>query len=165
MYKRQRIDDQQGLAVSYNNYGDLYTLQGRYADALESFERALAINERLGYKKSMADVRLNMGKLFDKQGDPRRALHQKELALGLAEEVGATDYEHMALEELSNTWAQLGDHAKAYAYRLRFEALSDTIFNDEKTRSLVRQQMNYGFAQRQLADSLAAEEAKRKKGK
>ncbi|MBK9073410.1 MAG: tetratricopeptide repeat protein [Flavobacteriales bacterium] len=157
---RTRIDDQQGLAVSYNNYGDLYTLQGRYADALESFERALAINERLGYKKSMADVRLNMGKLFDKQGDPRRALHQKELALGLAEEVGATDYEHMALEELSNTWAQLGDHAKAYAYRLRFEALSDTIFNDEKTRSLVRQQMNYGFAQRQLADSLAAEEAK-----
>lgn len=153
---RKRIDDQQGLAVSYNNFGDLYTVQGRYAEALESFEQALAINERLGYKKSMADVRLNMGKLFDKQGDPRRALHQKELALHLAEEVGATDYEHMALGELSTTLAQLGDHAKAYAYRLRFEALSDTIFNAEKTRSLVRQQMNYSFAQRQLADSLAA---------
>ncbi len=157
---RTRIDDQQGLAVSFNNYGDLFTLQGRYADALESFEKALVINERLGYKKSMADVRLNMGKLFDKQGYPRRALQQKELALRLAEEVGATDYEHMALEELSTTWAQLGDHEKAYAYRLRYEAQSDTIFNEEKTRSLVRQQMNYGFAQRQLADSLAAVEAR-----
>ncbi|MEO8068265.1 MAG: tetratricopeptide repeat protein [Flavobacteriales bacterium] len=157
---RTRIDDQQGLAVSFNNYGDLYTLQGRYVDALADFEKSLAINERLGYKKSMADVRLNMGKLFDKQGDPRRALHQKELALKLAEEVGATDYEHMALGELSTTWAQMGDHEKAYAYRLRFEALSDTIFNEEKTRSLVRQQMNYGFAQRQLADSLAAVEAR-----
>ncbi|MBK8340574.1 MAG: hypothetical protein IPK99_11555 [Flavobacteriales bacterium] len=64
----------------------------------------------------------------------------------------------MALGELSSTWAQLGDHEKAYAYRLRYEALSDTIFNEEKTRSLVRQQMNYGFAQRQLADSLATKE-------
>lgn len=156
---RERIDDQQGLAVSYNNYGDLFTVQGRYAEALESFEKALAINERLGYKKSMADVRLNMGKLFDEQGDHRRALQQKELALRLAVEVGATDYEHMALGELSTTLAQLGDHAAAYAYRLRYEALSDTIFNEEKTRSMVRQQMNYGFAKQQLADSLAAVEA------
>jgi len=157
---RTSIADQHGLAVSFNNYGDLYTLQGRYAEAYESFEKALVINERLGYKKSMADVRLNMGKLFEKQGDTRRALHQMELALRLAQEVGATDYEHKALGELSTTWAQLGDHKKAYAYRLRYEALSDTIFNDEKTRSLVRQQMNYEFAQRQLADSLLAVEAK-----
>ncbi len=157
---RTRIDDQQGLAVSFNNYGDLYTLQGRYAEALVTFEKALAINEQLGYKKSMADVRLNMGKLFDKQGDRRRALHQMELALRLAREVGATDYEHRALGELSTILAALGEHQRAYAYRLRYEALSDTIFDQEKTRSLVRQQMNYVFAQRQLADSLATAESK-----
>jgi len=157
---REAIDDQQGLAISYNNYSDVYMSEGRYAEAMESLNKALAINEQLGYRKSMASVQLNMGHVHMRQGDLRKALeHQKE-SLKLAEEVGATDYIHAALKELSAICARLGEFDKAYAYRLRYEALNDTIFNTERTRSLVRQEMNYGFAKKQLADSLTVVQAK-----
>ena len=156
---REAIDDQQGLAISYNNYSDVYMSEGRYAEALESLNKALAIDERLGYRKSMASVHLNMGHVLVQQGELRRALEHQKQSLKLAEEVGATDYAHAALKELSTTSARLGQYDQAYGYRIRYEALNDTIFNAERTRSLVRQEMNYDFAKKQLADSLAALEA------
>jgi signal transduction histidine kinase len=152
---RERIHDEQGLAVSYNNYSEVYIRQGRYADAMASLKRSLAINERLGYRKSVSSVQLGIGHLYELQGDLKHALELEELALRSAEEVGAMDYMYDALLALSKTSARIGDHAGAYAYRLRYDALNDSIYDREKTRSLVRQEMHYSFAKQQLADSLA----------
>ncbi len=152
---RLRIDDQQGLAVSYNNLGGLYAAQHQVDKALASFEKAMAINERLGYRKSVCSVLLSMSQVQRQKGDRSRALATARRALAVAEEVGALDYQHRALEELSIITAEMGDHRAAYAYRLGYEALNDSMFNAERTRSLVKQQMRYDFDKQQLADSLA----------
>ena len=157
---RLRIGDEMGTATSYNNFGYIYLSLGRFDKAMESLENALAINTRLGHKKSMANVELNIGKLYVSRGDHREAMRHQERSLALAKEVGASDYVHMALKDLSNSAAEAGSFAKAYAYRLEFEQLNDSIFNSEKTRSLVRQEMEYGFAKKQFADSLANVEAR-----
>ena len=152
---RQRIDDQQGLAISYNNLGSLYAGQGKVEEALASFEKAMAINERLGYRKGMASVLLSMADVRAGHGERVKALALAQRALALAEEVKALDYQHTALERLSTMAASMNDHAAAYAYRLRYEALNDSIFNAERARVLVRYQMRADFDRQQLADSLA----------
>ena len=157
---RLGIGDELGTATSYNNFGYIYLAQGRSDKAMESLQEALRINTALGHRKSMANVELNIGKVYVSLGDHRTAMQHQERSLALAREVGASDYVHMALEDLSNSAAKAGAYAKAYEYRLQFEQLNDSIFNSEKTRSLVRQEMEYGFAKEQLADSLANVEAR-----
>ena len=151
---RERIDDQQGLAISYNNYGDLYREQGRYAEALASFDRALAIDERLGYRKAVADVLLGKAHVYEAQGQLHKARGEQLRSLQVAEELGAADHQQLVLGFLAATSARLGDHVSAYAYRLRYDALTDSIFNQQRTRSLVQQQMRYEFGRQQFADSL-----------
>lgn len=155
---RVRTDDQQGIAVSYNNLGDLYLQLGRHAEARVALEQALAINARAGYRKSMASSHLSLGALDAALGREAAAMRHLRTALELAEEVGSLDMAHATLRALSETAARFGDHAAAYRYRLRYEAITDSIYNAERTRSLVRQQMEYAFAKQQLADSLAAAE-------
>ena len=151
---RTGMEDLHGLAISYNNYADIYRKQGRYADALASLDTAYAINERLGYKKSMADVLLSKAKVYAAQGELHKALNAQLRSLKMSEELGATDHVQIILDHLSKTSASLGDHESAYRYRLRYEALTDSLFNQQKTRSLVQQQMRYEFGKQAFADSL-----------
>lgn len=158
---REEIGDRAGIAISYNNFGAYYEQEKDYTKALDAYNRSLAINEEIGYKKSQSDVHHSIGNVYEVQGKLNEALSHQLVAMNIAKEIGALDYLQKIYERLAKLYAARGDYNNAYKYQGLYHTTSDSIFNQEKTKSLVRMQMQYEFNKEQLADSLKFAEAKR----
>jgi tetratricopeptide (TPR) repeat protein len=56
------------MATLYNNIGNIHKAQGRYAEALEAYQKALTIQERIGNQEGMATLYNNIGNIHAAQG-------------------------------------------------------------------------------------------------
>ena len=64
------------------------TSQGRYAEALETYEQALAIQREVGDRAGEGTTLANIGLVYDRQGRYDEALEAYEQALAIQREVG-----------------------------------------------------------------------------
>jgi tetratricopeptide (TPR) repeat protein len=66
-------DDAGTLARAHNNLGIIFTLQGRWEEALASHGRALAANHRLGDRRGLAQAHQNVAICYRELGFTRQA--------------------------------------------------------------------------------------------
>jgi serine phosphatase RsbU (regulator of sigma subunit) len=76
------------MATLYNNIGNIHKAQGRYAEALEAFQKALTIQERIGNQEGMATLYNNIGNIHAAQGRYTEALEALQKALTIRERIG-----------------------------------------------------------------------------
>jgi tetratricopeptide (TPR) repeat protein len=62
--------------------------QGRYAEALESYQKALTIRERIGDQQGIASSYNNIGLIHKTQGRYAEALEAHQKALAIHERIG-----------------------------------------------------------------------------
>ncbi len=130
------LERQSELAVSYNKQGNLSKQQGQFKEALDYYERGLAIRRKLGEEDKRVDWQRNLGfslynvarmqwELGDKLKNPtmkRRALDLSQERLQLAEKLRAEDPSDIDLKL---------DHANAlYAYADFLLNVSDNTLKD-----------------------------------
>jgi len=155
---RLEVGDQQGIAISYNNFGDVYVKQEKYNQALASYKMALDINNKIGYRKSVASIYLNMGEVYKKQGRLKEAIDITKESVAISKELGASDYLVLGYEKLTEYYAESGNYDQAYAYSILYKRQSDSLFNSEKMKEMTRQQIQYSYDKKHLADSLQHEQ-------
>jgi len=158
---RLEVGDQQGIAISYNNFGDVYVKQKKYNQALASYRQALEINNKIGYRKGVASIYLNMGEAYMLQGRLDEAINITKEAIDLCLELGATDYLVHGYEKISSLYAASGKYNQAYTYSNLYKQQSDSLFNSEKMKELMRYQLQYNYDRQHLADSLQHDQEKR----
>jgi CHAT domain-containing protein/tetratricopeptide (TPR) repeat protein len=76
------------VATTLNNIGLVQRESGEYAKALETLEKALVIDRKLGSRWAMAYDLRNLGQTRLKMGDASAALRQFSEAAGMAVEIG-----------------------------------------------------------------------------
>ena len=76
------------VATTLNNIGLVQRESGEYSKALETLEKALAIDRKLGSRWAMAYDLRNLGQTRVKMGDAVTALQQFSEAAGMASEIG-----------------------------------------------------------------------------
>ncbi len=77
-----------GLARAYNNFGNIYSDQGLFTDALENYFASLKIKEEIKDKKGIASAYNNIGIVYKTQGNLNDALHNYKASLKIKEELG-----------------------------------------------------------------------------
>jgi len=77
------------VAIDYNNIGIVHSSQGNYSKALEFFQKALKIDEKVfGNEHPMVAIRyINIGFVYYSQGDYFRALEYYHKALKIQKKV------------------------------------------------------------------------------
>ena len=68
--------------------GIVHTSLGNYAEALEYYQKSLAINEAIGDRNGVASLLFHIGILYEKQGRYSQALDFAERAATVAREIG-----------------------------------------------------------------------------
>jgi len=88
VYESQGTRNHPDNAVSMGAYGQLLTKLGRYAEAERYLREALDIELTVFGPKDwhIADVQLNLGTLYDRQGDTGRAIEATQRALDISEQ-------------------------------------------------------------------------------
>ncbi|MEZ4864458.1 MAG: CHAT domain-containing tetratricopeptide repeat protein [Caldilineaceae bacterium] len=87
----QQEEDAFGMAVAYDNLGEIYQLQGQatWPDALTAYQAALAIFQRLDHPFNTVEVLANLAALHQAMGSFSAAMTDYQAALALAEQVRA----------------------------------------------------------------------------
>ena len=82
------MGDRHGEAATLVNIGDIYAMQGRYADALEHYETAVTILRAEGDRAGEGTTINSIAKAYLAQGRYAQALEQFESAAAIARTLG-----------------------------------------------------------------------------
>ena len=141
---------------AYGNIGELFNKQGKYDKALEYLNLNIKLNSEIGDNEGMVTAYLYRGGgTYLNTGNYLLAKKDCEKSLELAREMGVLIAEKEACECLSTVWEKLGDFNKSLHYYKQSITAKDSLFNNEKTQAITRQEMEYQFNRQQLADSIA----------
>jgi class 3 adenylate cyclase/lipopolysaccharide biosynthesis regulator YciM len=86
----EKIADSTGLALAYKNMGIGYYLQGKYKEAVLTWNQAIEVYKLLGDKKGVANMLSNEGAVYFNQGDDAKALELHLASLKMSEEIDDT---------------------------------------------------------------------------
>jgi hypothetical protein len=112
----ERIGDQQGIAISYNNIGNIHAAQGRYAEALEAYQKALTIRERIGDQQGIAICYNNIGNIHYAQGRYAEALEAYQKALAIHERINDQEGLALSYDNIGTLYQAQGLYAIARSY-------------------------------------------------
>ncbi len=124
----EQINYQTGLALAEKDMGIGYYLQGKYKEAVLTWQQAIEVYKLIGDKKGVANMLSNQGAVYFNQGDDAKSLELHLQSLKMSEEIGDT---LRILTSLTNIGAvylnKPATYQKALEYFLRSYKLSLAI--------------------------------------
>lgn len=165
---RKSIDMIRQVQPYYKKVGDkgeqarcMYILGGNYEglkmydSAYDMFQAALKIYTMLNDKKQITGTRLKLAGLYNKRNQSGLAIDESKNVLEMARSMNARLMEMQSYLEMAKGYANMGNYKEAYDFRLKYEALKDSIFNKENNNKIVELEARYQNKIRQQAiDSL-----------
>ncbi len=86
----EKIKYQHGLALAFKNMGIGYYYQGKYKDAILTWQEAIAVYDLVGDKKGVANMLSNQGAVYFNEGDEAKSLELHLKSLKMSNEIGDT---------------------------------------------------------------------------
>ena len=151
---KEEIGDKEGVATSLSNIGAIYEKQGNDRQSMEYHIRSLKIREEAGYMEGIASSLNNIAKLYIKLGDTLKALEYYTKSLKVAQQIGYPDIVKSVSETLFKLYKKRGNTKLALQNHELYITMRDSLQNEENTKVMVKQQMQYEFDKKQIADSL-----------
>lgn len=140
-------NDHVDVATLFGNIGTIYSVQGDFPKALEFYEKALTINEKiLGEEHpSIATLYNNIGWIYYNQFDYLKALDYMQKALVINEHVLGSEHPTVAMiyNNIGSIYKDQGENAKALECFQKALDINEKCF-DKKHPSLAVNYYNIG---------------------
>ncbi|MBK9453991.1 MAG: tetratricopeptide repeat protein [Bacteroidetes bacterium] len=154
-----------GQASVLGNLGALYILEGQFEIAESLTLRSLQLADSVPSASEQTIAHLKLAELYLKWGRPELAIQHAQTSL----EIGATSMALLpaasAHEVLAVAYKQMGNYEQAYVHLEMQSSLSDSIFNEGKTRAIEEMRLKFDIqlkdqaletmAQKQRVDQLS----------
>jgi len=145
-----------GMATSWSNLGQSLTLQGNYVAALQAFQEALILNEKLGRADTIRATLDKAGDMHRRLGDLEQARTFFERSLVIAEKAEAKPGIASSMQSLANVRLDSGDARGALTLYEKALAIDTETGN---RAAVARGLESIGRAQLQLRNREAARKA------
>ncbi|MGB3077135.1 MAG: adenylate/guanylate cyclase domain-containing protein [Chitinophagales bacterium] len=124
----EKIKYKKGHALALKDMGIGYYLQGKYVEAINTWQQALEVYEEAGDKTGVANMLSNEGAVYFNQGDDAKALELHLKSLKMSEEIGDTLRIMTSLTNIGTVYLNKpATYNKALEYFLRSYDLSTAI--------------------------------------
>jgi tetratricopeptide (TPR) repeat protein/DNA-binding CsgD family transcriptional regulator len=133
------------IGSNYLNISEVYLSQGRYDEAIEYVYKARGIFEKLGNKLRFAKTQIMLSKIYLQTGNSTKSdsMALSSLAIGLGN--GYKDVIVASAEQLSKSYLAKMDSVKAFRYYIIEKQYKDSLFLDEKQKTLTRLELQVQF--------------------
>jgi len=147
------------LAEIYNDLGLIYSNQGNFNEALKYDFAALKMFEEAGIHQQLPDIYNNIGLVYMKEKKYTYAGEYFYKALTFSKKIGSLELTKWSYENWASLDSAQGNFKKALEdYKLAI-VYRDSMVNEENTKKMVQQEMQYRFDKTQ--DSLRGEQDKK----
>jgi two-component system NtrC family sensor kinase len=171
LHIQEEIGDQFGKACTFNNIGNIYEIQENYSEALKNYFASLKIKEELGDKYGIVNSFNNIGTIKLKMLQTKDAKEWMMKGLKLAKEIGSLELVKDFYKSNSQADSALGNFKGAFENYKLYATYNDSLFNEENTKKITQQQMQYEFdkkesiakAVQEKKDAIALEELQKQK--
>jgi signal transduction histidine kinase/tetratricopeptide (TPR) repeat protein len=159
----EEIGNKHLMIGNYNNIGLILKAQGNYSKAIEYFSKTLKFSEDIGDKNGMAMVFGNIASLNTTLADSTakklipeerkayllKAVEYGNKAFNLATEINALPLVNESAAILMQVYFKLENYRMAYEFSEIFISTKDSMYRDEKTKSITEIQTKYETEKKQ----------------
>jgi signal transduction histidine kinase len=142
-------NDRMEIAKINANLGFACEHLGRYDDALEYYNTALDVAEEMNNKRLVGQISKELGNIHLATGDEMQAGVFFAKALASANATDSKLLKKNIYESLWPFYEQTGKDSLAYDCLKKLLAIKDELYNDERTRHLINNQIRYETEQRE----------------
>lgn len=104
------------LGALYADLGEAYYFSHEYDQALNTYQKSLAIRQEIGDLKGEGEALNNIGQIYGAKGDYDTALRYLEQALAIGQQIGDSKGEGEALNNIGQIYIDKGDYDIALRY-------------------------------------------------
>ena len=137
------------FADPLNNIGNIYYKQGNYQRAVESYEKALAIERENNNKLGILNVVTNLGITYTKAKQPKPAKQYLDEATTLCAELQAYSFLPAIYRALAGNAANQNNWKEAYDMQLKYDEAREKIYGEESSRNIAQMEMVIDFQEKE----------------
>jgi two-component system, NarL family, sensor kinase len=152
------IGNKQSTEYVYNDIGAIYILLKNYPASYENSMQGLKIGHELKDNYGMGISYTNIGVFYREQKQYAIAGKYLDSAIAAGELLKNNEILRDANNAINQLDSSMGDYKGAYIAYRKFITYRDSIKNDENTKKITTEQMNYDFEQKET--KLKAEQDK-----
>ncbi len=138
-----------GLADVYNGYASMFYVAQNFDSVAFYAEKSLLYYQMAGNSDAESFMLINLGALFNAQGNHQKALEFVQNGISVADSNGLINQLRQGYRNLSETYAMLGDWQNAYRNQLEYIRYKDSIFNQQKEQALMEVETRYQTAEKE----------------
>jgi serine phosphatase RsbU (regulator of sigma subunit)/Tfp pilus assembly protein PilF len=153
----EKLNNRNDLANTLNNISNVYWNSDKIEEALQYQKKALEIREEEGDKQGVAMSLVNLGGIYLDKKDFAKAIEYFKKCIDYCLKTGNPVLIKESEKLLYHTYEEMGDIVTAFMHYKRYMIYRDSIFNEEKTKEIVRTEMNYVFEKKQQETRLETE--------
>ncbi len=158
---QKEMNDKSGISNSYNNIGYIYENDLDYAKALEFFLMALELREEIKEKKTTANSLNNIARIYFLKNNIPKALEIAKRSFQMANELGYPENISYSSNLLASIYKKQGNYKSAIEMYELYLKMHDSINNESVRNTSAKQQLQFEYGRRAIADSVKyAEEEK-----
>lgn len=156
--KEELGNDFSGMMKLYNNLGMIAREYGDDNKAMEYYASTLDLSRQINDKHTEAIALSNLGARMMVKGDTASLpllLESLELTQGLG-------FKKLLLniyDNLQQYYSKFGDYQKAYYYALNYQAMNDTLFNEESAAKIIELQTKYDTEMKEKENEILRNQA------
>ena len=139
----EKIGDKKSISLYCNNLGSAYRNIDDYQNSYHYLREALQTKKEIGDKEGESRVLLSIGVNKKEEHQFNEALGYFSQSMAIAQKINDKNLENGILQNLSETYAGMGNYPKAYEYHVRFKGQSDSLLNTEATGQMAEMATKY----------------------
>lgn len=142
-------DNAAALISCYANAGTIYKMMGDIGTALSYYKQALAVAIKIGDTYNQATIYTSLGELAGKEKQYQASLAYLKQGNILASQLNAREYLKENYLAYASVYTQMGNYKNAYASRLRYETIRDSMVNEDNNKQIAEMRTKYETAKKE----------------
>ncbi|MEM6684544.1 MAG: tetratricopeptide repeat protein [Bacteroidota bacterium] len=128
---KEKLQDSSRLVESYINIAELIS-ERDHTRAFQYLDSASLYTTQDTQTSLLAKIHLSKASMYQAQQNNRLAKQELEKALALSKDQEKLTFERYLMKMQAEIAVKEGNYQEAYQYRIAYEKLNDSIFNEEK---------------------------------
>ncbi len=145
------INDKNCMGNCYYIFGSINEREKNYPEALSNYFRATELYGQVNCQTELAGAYTGIGNVYYDQKKYAYAKTFGTKALATASKTGSLEAIKNADTLMSSISAAMRDYKSALQYYRAYVIIKDSMYNEEATKKIVRDQMRYDFEKKEAA--------------
>ena len=145
----EQYNDYSAIANGHSIIGTFQVKQNKYNEALESFQKAIVIREKIGDPFFIVSDLAEISELQSKTGNTAQGIINGKKALEIADKNDISAKLPMIYEALAHNYEQAGNYPQAMTTYKKLNGLKDSLYSDANPKALAEIQGKYETEKKQ----------------